>query len=75
MVTMVTKQKIFDQLYLFETLRDQPITHKYFAFIGQGNYEIAGGGLARPLGILCGSKPLVSERLKGTSGLKKVQLK
>ena len=58
MVTMVTKQKIFDQLYLYETIKDEPIPHKNFTFLGQGSYEITGAGgggrgSARP--------PLVSE--------------
>ena len=48
MVTMVTKQKIFDQLYRYETFKDEPIPHKNFTFLGQGSYEITGGGGVRP---------------------------
>ena len=43
MVTMVTKQKIFDQLYFYETVGDEPIPHKNFTLLGQGSYEIPGG--------------------------------
>ena len=50
MVTMVTKQRIFDQLYLFETFKDEPTPHKNFTFLGQGGYEITEGS-AKTLGI------------------------
>ena len=66
MVTMVTKQKIFDQLNLFETFKDEPIPHKNFTFLGQGSYEITGGS-ARLLPSLVSDvvpKPLISEGLK-----------
>ena len=45
MVTMVTKQKIFDQLYFtfYETFKDEPIPHKNVSFIRQGRYKIPGG--------------------------------
>ena len=43
MVIMVTKQKIFDQLYFFETVMDEPIPHKNFTLLGQGSHEIPGG--------------------------------
>ena len=48
MVTMVTKQKIFDQLYLFETVRDEPIPHKNFMLLGQGSHQIPGGSVLSP---------------------------
>ena len=65
MVTMVTKQKIFDQLYLYETFKDEPIPHKNFTFLGQGSYEITGAGVGpTPLGIRCGSKILGIRRVK-----------
>ena len=53
MVTMVTKQNILNQLYLCETFKDEPIPHKNFTFLGQGSYEITGGGGDQPdpLGI------------------------
>ena len=35
-----------------------------FTFLGQGSYEITGGVGPTPLGIQCGSKPVVSEGLK-----------
>ena len=41
---MVTKQKIFDQLYFYETFNNEPIPHKNFTFLGQGSYEITEGG-------------------------------
>ena len=67
MVTMVTKQKIFDQLYFYETFKDEPIPHKNFTLVGQGSYEIT-GGLARlpppPVSDVV-LKPLVSEGLIG----------
>ena len=44
MVTMVTKQTIFDQLYFCETFKDEPIPNRNFTFLGQGNCEITGGG-------------------------------
>ena len=46
---MLTKQKIFDEVYLYETLKDEPIPHKNFTFLGQGSYEITVGFL--PPGI------------------------
>ena len=48
MVTMVTKHKVIHFAY-FETVRDEPIPHKNFMLLGQGSYEIPGGG--SPLGI------------------------
>ena len=42
MVTMATKQKIFGPLYFFETVRGEPIPHKNFTPLGQGNLKIPG---------------------------------
>ena len=63
MVTTVTKQKIFDQLYLFATFKDEPIPHKNFTFLHKGSYEIPGGSARPPLVSDVGPKPLVSEGL------------
>ena len=63
MVTMVTKQKIFDQLYFYETFKDEPIPHKNFTFLRQGSYEIPGGVGPTLLGIRCGSKTLRIRRV------------
>ena len=63
MVTMVTKQNISDQLYL-ETFKDEPIPHKNFTFLGNGSYEITGGGPnPPPLESDVVPKSLVSEGL------------
>ena len=67
MVTMVTKQKIFDQLYLFETIKDEAIPHKKFTFLVQGNYEITGGSARPPFVSDVVPKPLVSEGLSHVS--------
>ena len=32
----------------FETVRDEPIPHKNFMFLGQGSHEIPGGGRPDP---------------------------
>ena len=67
MVAMVTKQKIFDQLYLYETFKDEPIPHKNFTFLHQGSYEIPGGGGGvgpTPMVSDVGPKPLVLNLMK-----------
>ena len=61
MVTMVTNQKIFDELYLFETFEDEPIPHKNFTLLGQGSHEIL-GGLALVSDV--GSNTLGNRRVK-----------
>ena len=66
MVTRVTKQKIFDPLYLFETVRDEPIPHKNFTVLGQGSHEIPEGS-ARSLPSLVsdvGTNTLGNRRIK-----------
>ena len=65
MVTMVTKQKIFDQHYLFETVRDKPIPHKNVMLLGQGSHEIPEGVAPPP--------PLVSD--VGTNTLRNQRVK
>ena len=66
---MVTKEKIFEQLYLsYETFKDEPIPHKNFTFLGKGSYEIPAGGRPDPDPPLVSDvvpKPLVSEGLTG----------
>ena len=70
MVAMVTKQKIFDKLYLlYEPFKDEPIPHKNFKSLLQESSEMA-GGLTPPPPLSPVSdvvlKPLVSEGLKET---------
>ena len=48
MVTMVTKQKILDQLSVYETVRDESIPQKNFALLGQGIHEIPVEGWPYP---------------------------
>ena len=51
----------------YETFKDEPIPHKNFTFLGQGSYEITGGGRPSPPPPLVSDvvpKPLVSEGLK-----------
>ena len=45
---MVTKQKIFDQLYFYETVMDESIPHQNFTLLGQGSLEIPGGSARLP---------------------------
>ena len=52
MVTMVTKQKIFDQHTYYEAIMDEPIPHKTFTLVNQGSHEIPGE--VPPLRIICG---------------------
>ena len=40
MVTIVSKQKIFDQHTYYEAIMDEPIPHKTFTLEGQGSHEI-----------------------------------
>ena len=49
----------------YETFKDERISHKNFTFLGQGSYEITGGGgSARPpLVSDVVPKPLISEGL------------
>ena len=64
-VTIVAKQKIFDELYLFETVRDEPIPHKNFMLLGQGSHEIRGGSARPPpRHPMWVAIPLVTEGLK-----------
>ena len=74
MFTMVTKRKVFDQLYLFATFKDEPIPHTFlgqgsFTFLGQGSYEITGGVADPPPPLVSDvvPKPLVSEGLNSTT--------
>ena len=62
MVTMVTKQTIFDQFY--ETFKDEPVPHKKFTFLRQGSYEIPGGSARPPPGVRCSTKTLGIRRVK-----------
>ena len=71
MVTMVTKQKIFDQLYFFETGREEPIPHKSFTLLGQGSHEIP-GGLPDPPYPMWVPIPSVTEGLRSWSSTKSV---
>ena len=68
MVTMVTKQKIFDRFTIYETFKDEPISHKNFMFLRQGSYEISGNRPdpppPPPLVFDVLPKPLVSEGLR-----------
>ena len=66
MVTMVTKQKIFDQLTFCETFKDGPIPHKNFTLLGQESHEIPGGCRPGPLPWypMWVPIPLVTEGLK-----------
>ena len=67
MVTMVTKQKIFDQLYLLWDIQGWIYILQNFTFPGQGSYEITGGSALPPppppLVSDVVPKPLVSEGL------------
>ena len=59
MVTVVTKQRYLINFTFFETFKDEPIPHKNFTFLGEGSYEITGGGVGpTPLGVRCGFKTL-----------------
>ena len=44
MVTMVTNKICLINFTFYETVRDEPIPHKNFTLLGQGNHEITGGG-------------------------------
>ena len=66
MVNMVTKQKVFNQLYLFEIVMDEPIPHQNFMLLGQGSHEIPGGSTRPP--------PLVSDVGTNTLGNRRVKL-
>ena len=65
MVTMVTKQKIFDQLYLlcytYFNFQGCPIPHKNFTLPGEGSHEILGPTPPRyPMWV---RKPFVSDQV------------
>ena len=66
MITMVAKQKIFDQLYFYETFKGALIPHKNFTLPGRESHEIPEGGGEGPTPWypMWVPNPLVSEGLK-----------
>ena len=61
---MVTKQKLFYQLYLYEILMGVPISHKNFTLLGQGSHEILGGRPDPPLVADVGTNTFRNRRVK-----------
>ena len=64
-VTMETKQKIFDQLYLLWHIQGWTYTSQNFTFLSQGSYVVL-GGWAFPFGIQCSTKTLGIRKVEGT---------